>query len=335
MDVRTPPNVPLSSTPRSLVLDSHAAAHVLLGAAQQAHQLAPPLHNASVEPLGATQQSPKLAPLLLTHFAPASLASSALPVLSLNPAVGSQPGLLLALLTIPFQPSPLTARQASPNSQTVRPSSPNSQITRLPSLNLQYAVQYSQSAPVRVSNTVLVPAVSHLGAPSAPHALASLAAAQSTALQPSAPFLFDAAAVQPVAQVGALDSTSAYRTRKVGAHLAVCAHSAIQVGALPAVGAQSYEQAGAQFASCAQPIVAAEEQFAVCAYTVSKAGASAAQGAHYTRVVGAHSPECAQPAIQVGAFPAVSAYSYEQAEAQLESCAQPVVAAKAQYASCA
>ena len=62
MDVRAPSGVPLPSTPRSLALDSHAAAHVLLGAALQAHQLSLSARDALHRPLGAFQQANQLAP---------------------------------------------------------------------------------------------------------------------------------------------------------------------------------------------------------------------------------------------------------------------------------
>ena len=135
---------PLALNPRTtaheLAPPARNASHVQLGASQQAHQLEYPARIASPVPLGATQQSHQVAPFSLAPYAlasPAPSTLSALPGLWSYPSEGSQPGLLLAPLTLPFQPNSQTARPFSPNSQTARPSSPNTQITRPSSLNLQ------------------------------------------------------------------------------------------------------------------------------------------------------------------------------------------------------
>ena len=237
LNARALTGVPLPFSARPLALDSRAAAHVPLGASQQAHQLAPTPCDATYVPLGATAVTP--AGLFSTRLRCTRVACVARVVCvprldrvacvvrvacaacaSFTSAESLQPGLLFGPLTLHLFPSWQTARLHSPN--------------------LQYTVQYSQSAPVRIASTVLVPAVPQPGPPSAIHALASLAAAQPAATPPSALFPFEAAAVQPVAQVGAIDFTRAHLIRKVEAHFAVCAHPVSQAGALRSECAQSY-----------------------------------------------------------------------------------------------
>ena len=239
MDIRAPPGVPLRSTARSLALDSHSAAHVLLGAAQQAHQLslpardashvqlvasqqahqlAPPARIASLVPLDAAQQSHQLATFPLAPYPLASPAPSALPALSSNPAESPQSGLLIAPLAFPLL-----------------------SVASLHS-HLQYALQYSQSAP-RVASTVVVPA--------------ALLPGTTSALYAPAPRLSEAAAVQPALQVGA--------------QFAMCAQP-LQVGAPLVMGAQP-SQGGAQYAAYAQPVEQVGAPFGVCAQLATPAGA--------------------------------------------------------------
>ena len=239
MDKRAPPGVPLRLTARSLALVSHAAADVLLGAAQQAHklslfardashvqlvafqqahQLAPPARIASPVPLGAAQQLHQLTSFPLAPYPLVSPAPFALTTLSSNFAESPQSGLLLAPLAL----SPLS-------------------VASLPS-HLQYALQYSQSAPC-VASTVVVPAALQPGTTSALYA--------------PAPRLSEAAAVQPALQVGA--------------QFAMC-DQPLQVGATLVMGAQP-SQGGAQYAAYAQLVAQVKAPFAVCAQLATPAGA--------------------------------------------------------------
>ena len=84
-----------------LSLPARDASHVQLVASQQAHQLAPPARIASLVPLGVAQQSHQLATFPLAPYPLASPALSALPALSSNPTESPQSGLLIAPLAFP------------------------------------------------------------------------------------------------------------------------------------------------------------------------------------------------------------------------------------------
>ena len=147
LDARALTDAPLYPSARPLALDPRAAAHVPLGATQQLHQLAPP-------PLAPSSlASPALLASSAQPALPALPASFASCALSLNPAVGPQPGLLLAPLTFLPPPNSQTALPPSPNSQTARPPRrtrrPRGPIRRI------YSILYSTRRAHRCASQVL------------------------------------------------------------------------------------------------------------------------------------------------------------------------------------
>ena len=199
-----------------------------LNAAQQANQSATPSGDVSPVQLGAVQQSHQLAPPPLARFARASPVSL-VPLVPLVPPVSLEPLVSRASLESPalLAQSPNLAESPQSRNLLAPLALPSLSLAPFPS-HLQYASQYSKSAP-RVASTVVVPPAPQLATTSALYAPALPALSQLATRPQLVPLLSEAAAMQPE----------------------------FQIGALPAVSAYSYEQAEAQLASCVQLVDAA------------------------------------------------------------------------------